>query len=169
MRGAWRDPDDVTPNAQRAPKTVAGWRTFDPLRRMAGHPNSGITVEHIMAADMLRERVDLATLGYSAVRPLIYVVQYPLPRWGLGPAAMAQVQAARAVRRVMRAFNDAQLRMLEVIVLGNVTLRAWTLRRNPPSTLGAEKRKLLVVLDRLAEHFASEVREDVAKGRRLVP
>ena len=169
MVGRWRDPDDVTPGARRTPREITGWRSFDPLRRMAGHPHSGITAEHIMAADHFREQVDLATLGYSGVRPMIFVAQAHLPRAGMGPAALAQTRAQRVMRRVMRLFSPPQLLMIEQVVLRNMTLRAWTHRHDPPANPVTEKRKLLVILDRLVEHFAAEVEDELARGRRLPP
>jgi hypothetical protein len=169
MPSEWRDPDDVTPGARRTPRAIAGWRTYDPLRKMMGHAASGISTAHVLAADLLREQVDLALLGFSAARPLIYVAQTPLPRWGLGPAALAQMRAVRSLRRVVGLFSPPQLLMLEVIVLRNITLRQWVLTRDPPSPAREEKRRLLIVLDRLAAHYEGEIESDLASGRRLPP
>jgi len=169
MAGSWTDPTDLTPDARRVPRKVSGWRTYDPLRKLSGHPHSGITAEHIAAADMLREQVDLATLGHSTVRPLIYVAQFSQPRWGLGRGELEQLAALRAVRRVIRLFTPPQLVQLEAIVLRNITLRQWAQSRVPVSPSAVEKRKLLVILDRLAEHYDSEIQDDLARGRRLPP
>lgn len=169
MRATWRDPDDVTPGARRTAREVNGWRRFCPLRRMSGHPNSGITVEHIMAADRLREQVDIATLGFTAARPLIYVAQYASPRWGMGAAAVRQMRAIREVHRVIWLFHPPQLVMLDLIVLRNVTLREWTKKLDPPSSALIEKRRLLVILDRLVQHFATDVADELARGKRLAP
>jgi hypothetical protein len=170
MRATWRDPDDITPGARRTPREIHGWRSYDPLRRMLAFATSGVTHAHIAAADKLREQVDLATMGYSAARPLIYVEQQPQPRHGGGAAAVSQVRAARAVRRVIALFSRQQLRMIEAIVLGNMTLRAWT-RSLPgqPASQPVEKGKLLAILDVLAQHFASEIRDEIARGKRLPP
>lgn len=169
MRASWTDPDDVRPDAKRAPRAITGWRSFDPLRRMLVHANSGISHAHIMAADRLREQVDLATLGYSANRPLIYIAHYHLPRAGMGPAALAQVRAMRAVLRVIKLYTHTELLVLEAIVLRNQSIRAWIATlpiKVDPATV---KRCLLYVLDELADHFEAEVAEDLARGRRLTP
>ena len=167
MRAVWRDPDDVVPGARRAPREIAGWRRFDPLRRMLVHPASGITAQHVMAADMLRELVDLATMGYSADRPLIFVEQTTEPRFGLGPAALAQLRAARAVKRVIKLFPPPQLEMIQTVVLRNVTVRAWAMAVG--GNQAVEKGRLLNVLDILVQHFTAEIDDDLARGRRLQP
>ncbi len=167
MRASWRDPDDVVPDARRKPREIAGWRTGCSLRRMMGHPASGITVAHIMAADKLRELVDVARLGFSGERPLIYVQQATQPRWGLGPAAVKQMQAYRAVRRIAEIFPERQLAMLDMVVLRNATLRSWAMAHEPPLTQAVEKGRLLGVLDRLVLHFGREVEDDLARGKRL--
>ena len=167
MAAEWRDPADTTPGARRTPRSIAGFRRYDPLRKMAGHPNSGIGANHIHAADAFREQVDLATLGYSTVRPLIYVAQFSQPRWGLSASDMKQMQAIREVRRVIRLFAPTQLIMLEAIVLRNVTLRQWVIGCGVVTTSKHEKRRLMVILDRLAEYFDADIENDLASGRRL--
>ncbi len=167
MPSTWRDPDDVTPGARRTPRTITGWRHFDPLRRMLLHPNSGLTAQHVQAADVLRECVDIATLGYSGTRPMIFVAQSHLPRTGMGPAALAMTRAQRVVRRVVKLFTPGELLLLQTVVLGNVSVREWTRHQDPPSSQLVEKRRLLLILDKLAEHFASDIEDDVARGRRL--
>jgi hypothetical protein len=169
MPATWRDPDDTAPTARRTPREIAGWRRYDALRRMFGDPRSGITAQHIMAADTLRELVDLATLGYAADRPLIYVAQNAQPRFGMGPAALAQVKAARAVKRVTALFPPLQLAMIQAIILRNVSVRAWTTALPPPASQAVEKGKLLAILEILVQHFAVEVEDDLARGRRLPP
>ena len=169
MRSEWRDPDDVTPGARRTPRMVAGWRSYDPLRRMLVHPSSGITADHIMAADIVREAVDLAALGYSGDRPLIYVAQSAAPRWGMTKADVARLAADRVVRRVLRIFPASQLMMLEAIVLRNMTLRDWVKTRPPLTNPAVEKGRLLSILDQLVQHFISEIEDDVVSGRRLPP
>ena len=169
MRGSWRDPDDTRPDAKRTPRSITGWRAFCPLRRMLLHPNSGVTAAHIMAADHLREQADLATLGYSGPRPMIFVAQSHLPRTGMGPAALAMTRAQRVVRRVVQLFTPGELLLLQTVVLGNVSVREWTKHQDPPSSQPVEKRRLLVILDQLAEHFDAEIEDDLARGRRLAP
>ena len=169
MPSEWNDPADTTPDARRTPRTVQGWRSYDPLRRMLGHPRSGIEPMHILAADMLREQVDLALLGYAVTRPLIYVQQFSQPRWGLGPDAVKQMRAVRSLRRVVLLFQPPQLLMIEVIILRNTTLTQWAKTRVPAATVKLEKQRLMVVLDRLATHYDGEIMDDLAKGRRLPP
>ena len=168
MRSEWRDPDDITPTARRTARVIQGWRSFCPLRRMAGHPASGITAEHIMGADKLRELVDVAAIGYSGDRPLVYVQTYPQPRMGLSASLVRQVQAARAVQRAVRPYTEAQLAMIEAIILRNTTLRAWTMTRTGAHP-NVEKGRLLAILDLLAQHFEWETADEVARGRRLAP
>lgn len=148
---------------------ITGWRSGDPLRRMLVHPRSGITAAHIAAADMLREQVDLATMGYSSARPLIFIASVPLPRFGLSPAALAMVRACRVVARVVKLFSRSELHLLQAVVLANVTLHAWTAHFDPPASPAVEKRKLLGILDKLVAHFDAEVQDDLARGRRLPP
>jgi hypothetical protein len=167
MGSEWRDPDDITPGARRTPRTIAGWRTYCPLRKMSGHPNSGIGAQHIHAADMLREQVDIATLGYSGMRPLIFVTQSVQPRWGLTISDVKQMRALRSVRRVVALFDSMQLRMLDAVVLRNVTLRQWIIGCGGLTTTKQEKRRLMTILDRLSEHYDAEIENDLASGRRL--
>ncbi len=167
MAAEWRDPDDITPGARRTPRSIAGFRRYDPLRKMSGHPNSGIGASHIHAADKFREQVDLATMGYAAVRPLIFVAQYAAPRWGLTRPEIARMRALRSVRRVMGLFAPPQLLLLEAIVLRNITLRQWVQATVPLSSSRLEKRRLMIILDRLAEHYEAEIEDDLARGRRL--
>jgi hypothetical protein len=169
MPATWRDPDDITPGARRTPREITGWMRYDALRRMFGDPRSGVTAQHVMAADTLRELVDLATLGYAADRPLIYVQQNAQPRFGMGPAALAQVKAARAVTRVVKLFGPLQLLMIQAIVLRNVSVRKWTEALPAGASQAVEKGKLLAILDVLVQHFAAEIDDDLARGRRLPP
>jgi hypothetical protein len=169
MRAEWVDPSDIKPNASRVPRKIRGWRTYCPLRRMSGHPASGITDRHIMAADRLREAVDLATLGYSSERPLIHVAQYPLPRWGMSRSAVEQMRAVRDIARVGWIFGPAALALIDAVLLRNMSLREWTQRFDPPLHPAGEKRKLLAVLDRLVEHYDTEIKDDMAHDRRLAP
>jgi hypothetical protein len=169
MRATWRDPDDLTPGARRAPREINAWRSYCPLRKMSGHPNAGITAAHIMAADKLREAVDVASMGYSADRPLIYVQQMAGHRYGLGRAEQARMSACRVVLRAVRLFHPPQLVMIDAVLLRNMTLRQWCESRVPRGYPKTEKLKLLVILDRLVQHFDSDVADDLARGRRLPP
>ena len=167
MRASWRDPDDITPGARRTAKEITGFRAFCPLRQMSAHPHSGITAAHIMAADKLRELIDIATIGYSGDRPLIYVQQNAQPCTGMGRAALAQNKAWREVRRVVDIFPVSQLAMIQAVILQNVRLFTWARQhgQNPQIAKG----RLLSILDRLVQHFEAEVEDDLARGRRLPP
>jgi hypothetical protein len=170
MRATWRDPDDLTPGARRAPREITAWRSYCPLRKMSGHPNSGITAAHIMAADKFREVCDVAVMGYTAARPLIFVGLNAAPRFGMGADAVAQMRAVREMRRAVRLFHPPQLLMIEAVILRNMTLRQWCESRVPRiATPRLEKVKLLVILERLVQHFDSDVADDLARGRRLPP
>ena len=154
MRADWVDPEDIKPNA---------------LRRMSGHPASGISERQIMAADKLREQFDMATMGYSGERTMVFIARCALPRWSLGPAAVAQLRAARDIRRVARLFSAAQLALIDAILLRNLSLREWSRSATPPLHPATEKRSLMVVLYMLAEYYDTELKEDLDNGRRLAP
>jgi hypothetical protein len=72
MPGTWRDPDDVSPSAARTARMVKGWLSYCPLRRMQQRFGvvSGITAEHIAAADHLRRLYDAATLGFTGIKDM---------------------------------------------------------------------------------------------------
>lgn len=161
MVSTWRDPDDVSP-LRREAREVKGFRTACTLRRMALKPNSGITWEHIAAADQLRRAADLAAMGYTGDRPLWFVNLSMQPRSGLTAADLARNRAHREVARVLRLFPLPYMRqLLAFVILENHSLADWvrwlevhTGNRVPP---GPEKGRLLVILDTLAQHFASEI------------
>jgi hypothetical protein len=168
MASEWRDPEDIMPSARRSPRMIKGWRTFCPLRRMSGHPSSCITAQHILAADKLRELVDVATIGYSGERPLIYVQTQALPRTGITASQIAAIQAARAVQRVGRLFTPMQCLMIEAVILQNMTVRAWTKTRTGAHP-NVEKGRLLAILDVLCQHFETEIQQELATGARDMP
>src|SRR5271165_4429934 len=73
MRSEWVDPDAFRPTAARTAKTIAGWRTYCPLRRMLGVKGTSVTVEHVMAADKLRQAADGIVFGFSGRREILPV------------------------------------------------------------------------------------------------
>lgn len=154
MRSAWRDPDDLNPNA-RNPREIKGWRRYCPLRRIAAGGGQ-VTWQHIAAADELRRIYDIAEIGWSGARdgtPVVALRYGPL----LGPSAGAQDQerAGREMTRVRRRFA-AKWDLIDTIILRNYPMQHWCrLRagRRPQVEMG----RLLEVLDELAEHFATEV------------
>ena len=66
MRSSWRDPDDITPNARRTARAIAGFWAGCALRRMMHHHagRSSIIEEHVIAADLLRLQVDAVLIGF---------------------------------------------------------------------------------------------------------
>jgi hypothetical protein len=170
MRAEWPDPEDIRPSAARSARQVHGWRTYCPLRRMAGHPSSGITPGHIAAADKLRELVDLSRMGHTPGRTQAYAGGSPQPRAGLSPNEMAQAAATRSVRRVLRLYDPRQLAMIHVVLLANQSLRSWIAvcaAGGEHCQPAVEKRRLLAILDLLDEHFAGEIEEEINLGIRL--
>jgi hypothetical protein len=155
MRASWRDPDDLRPNARKG-REISGWHSFDPLRVLARDPSSGVTEDHIRAADHLRGLNDIAGIGMSSrdnVLPIGATVH--LPRFGPVPAAVRAARAARELMRVMRRFSAEAWRMVTVIVLWNRTLHLWC--QESGGSEARELGRLLAALDLLAEHFASEI------------
>lgn len=171
MAADWTDPDDIKPNASHVPRRISGWRTYCPLRRMMVNRQSGVTAAHVMAADRLRESFDLARLGYTADRPLLFVSLPPQPRAGLTGADRARCAAFRDRDRALRLFSPSQLRLLEAVVVRNVSLHAWCRDQSTRSArfdAAVEKGRLLAILEVLAVYYQGEIREDLDHGRRLV-
>ena len=169
MRAEWTDPDDIKPNASKTPRRIHGWRRYCPLRRMSGHPASGISDRHVMAADKLREQFDLATMGFSTERTMVFIARCATPRWGMGPGDVARMRAFRDVTRVARMFSPPQLSMLDAILFRNMSLREWSKGAVPPLRAATEKRKLMIILDRLVAYYDTELKDDLENGRRLAP
>jgi hypothetical protein len=78
-----------------------------------------------------------------------------MPRLGPKAAALAQVRAQRAVRRVLRLLDAEQHDLVEHVVLRCQPFSKWYLPRrvSRDRALG----KLVAVLDILVEHFQSEL------------
>jgi hypothetical protein len=166
MRGAWRDPDDMRPNA-RAPREIAGYRTYCPLRRMMLNKGSQIDERQVLAADLLRSQVDIAVIGKGARS------MEALGRSGFGPvagpsgSAVQRVWAlAQARRALLRLAPPARVLVTE-IVLFNRSVQAWCHANDPPRDPKVEMGRLLAALDVLADHYAAEIDEALAKGRML--
>ena len=70
MRTEWRDPSDFAPSAARVAKSVTGYRQYCPLQKCrANHgERSNYTVEHVLAADRLRQLADAVAIGFSPGR-----------------------------------------------------------------------------------------------------
>jgi hypothetical protein len=158
MLARWIDPDDLAPN-RRSAKEVHGWRSFCPLRRLVERANgaSGITMEHVTAADLLRREWDIASIGLSGRKtPWMFTDALHLPRSGPSRAAVRQVRAIRNVQRVMRLFVDAQRDLIEWIILRNQPVLRWRTARGIAQR--AAMPMLVGVLDELVRHFDDEIR-----------
>lgn len=171
MRAEWSDPDDLNPLRRNA-RQIRGYRSWCSLRRMAVNANSGISAEHIHAADKLREDVDLTRYGLTGNRePFQFIDHVIAPRSGPSQAEQARVAAARSVWRVLRIFTLDQQRMLAVVVLHNHTVQDWVRMREAETDRridrNVEKGRLLGILDLLVQHLGTEVDEELRLGRRL--
>jgi hypothetical protein len=169
-RARWTDPEDLTPSAARTARSVDGWRRFCPLRAMLAEDRYGIVEQHILAADRFRELVDLARLGYAPSPTGLFVALAAAPMTGNSPADRARNAAAREVERVMELYSPLERDLLCAIVLGNLRVAVWTrimAEAGRQVSVGGEHRRLVVLLDRLALHFDSEISADVSRGRRL--
>ena len=163
MRAEWRDPEDVRPNAQHRPREIVGYRTYCPLRRMARVQGSQITREHITAADLLRNAVDMAVIGSrGGLDPGGLGAVYG-PLSGPSVAALRQSAAMREAQRAISRLAPSQRALLTAIVLLNRTLQSWC--ADPPGrNAQVEMGRLLGVLDVLADHYASDVDRQLSLG-----
>jgi hypothetical protein len=161
MRASWRDPDDVRPNASRRPKEIGGYRVYCALRRMEAR-GSPIEKRHIDAADCLRLLWDLSIYGYSAELGVVAGGSY---QQSAGPSIgqLAQAGAAREIARTLQRLPATAAPITRAIVIDNTSLAAWCLREAKrlahPVDPKVEMGRLLVVLDILAEHFATEIED----------
>jgi hypothetical protein len=169
LRTEWRDPDDTNPNHRQA-RTISGYRTFCPLRRMLKASGTQITEHHIMAADKLRIAVDAATIGFSAERDLSLSVTALMFGPLLGPSrnASLQAQAWNTARRALGIFTVEQRKMLTHVVLQNRTIQSWAQSHDPVRNAQTEMGKLLAVLEILTLYFETEIDDDIRRGRGLI-
>jgi len=169
MQGEWRDPDDIRPNASRYARSVKGYRAYDPLRwsRARHGERSQFTEEHVVAADRLRRAVDLARLGGL---PLPWAGNLRIedygPRSGPTASALAMIRAEREVNRVWRMFGVISRQQIAFVLLHNGSVTAWVKYRSfdAKTTYKHEMQRLIDILNRLVEHFDSEIREEIQKG-----
>ena len=146
--------------------TIAGWRTYDPLRKCLASSALPITVEHVVAADRLRQLADGCAIGFSCGRELMTVQGIPayLPRTGFGDAAVRTAQAWPAYRRAMQPFCVAQRALIARVILANWSVRRWCTdcqEREVAVTPAIEMGRLLSILDALVEHFKTEIERDI--------
>ena len=171
MRLRWRDPDDNSPLARTA-REVDGHRAYCPLRWSYNrHGEAGyITDRHIYAADRLRGSWELATHGLSAQNDtFILSLQYG-PR-DIAQAAFVQTAALRDFRRAMAVFTTEQRLLVTSVVLFAHSMAAWCANRRERNQSGdphTEGQRLVVCLNLLAEFYAAEIDEDLARDRLLV-
>ena len=167
MKDTWRDPDDIKPNATHRAREVTGYRTFCPLRRMSAHKGSQIEPRHILAADLLRAQVDIATIGKGARS------MDALSRQGFGPVtfpprtALERVWAMTQARRALARLAPSARVLVAEVVLMNRAVHAWCRQVTPPRDAKVEMGRLLAALDVLVDHYAAEIDEALARGKML--
>jgi hypothetical protein len=170
MRYEHRDNDDLSPN-RRTVRMVAGHRAYCPLRWcLRRHKErSTITVEHILAADELRRLADATAIGLSngSRFKLEFFQHLASPSSGPSCAERKSVRAWRPFQRAMAIFTDGERDLVTHIVLLNTALHAFAkiLReRGTPVAEGALTQPLVACLDKLVEHFRSEVDRAIQRG-----
>ena len=167
MRSAWRDPDDVKPNAAHKAREITGYRTFCPLRRMMVQRGSQIEQRHVLAADFLRGQVDVAVIGKGA-RPMDV-----LSRQGFGPvtgppgSALEQVLAQTQARRALARLGPLTRVLVAEVVPFNRAIQAWCRMVDPTREPKVEMGKLLAALEILADHYNAEIDEALKGGHML--
>jgi hypothetical protein len=166
MRSAWRDPDDIKPNASHRPREITGYRTFCPLRRMMAHRGSQIDERMVLAADMLRGQVDIAVIGKGA-RSMEGLRQGFGPVTGPPGSALAQVQALTQARRALARLAPATRTLVAEVVLFNRAIHAWCHLTDPVRDAKVEMGRLLGALEVLVDHYAAEIDDALARGRML--
>jgi hypothetical protein len=173
MHAAWRDPDDLNPRG-RTPREIKAFRTYDPLRMMLRRHglHSSVTARHILAADRLREAVDLAAYGATGGSAWEAVGGGFGPSMGPGAVVLARLRAQSVVESVKGLYDPMERLLLGFVVLSNRSLTSWCLRRHDtdsPKMRRQETMLLVTLLDRLEAHFAAELDADLRAGRLLDP
>jgi hypothetical protein len=170
MRTEWADIDDFRPNAAKTVKRVTGYRHFCPLRKcLASHgERSPYSVEHVLAADRLRQLADAVAIGFSTGREFtpVQAIRYG-PLTGFGQAAARSARAWPAYRRAMALFDQSQRELLTHCLLLNWSLRKWVAdlrERSLPANPVTERQRLVTCLDPLVEHFKSDIERDLGHG-----
>jgi hypothetical protein len=171
MRSEWLDPMDLDPH-RRTGRTVVGHRGFCPLRwSLRRHGvRSCFSVEHILAADRLRVLADAIAIGLSGSKDrfnLTFVQFATEPRSGPTRTEVKQARAWQPFRRAMALFNDDERDLLSHIVLLNLATSRYIVVRRSRGVAVREpaiKATLLNCLDRLVEHFRSEIAREIQRG-----
>jgi hypothetical protein len=171
MRASWRDPDDLRPTAARSAREIAGFRSFCPLRWMLRRHGgaTAITERHILAADRLRAAADITAYGFTGERELLPInaIAYG-PRTQPAADFMVRSRARAELLRAIALFRADDRLLLVAVVLLNRSITAWVTEMRAAGGIGepeVEMRRLIAVLDRLVEHYAAEIDDDLARGR----
>jgi hypothetical protein len=171
MRAEWADPEDLQPT-RRAGRVIVGHRGFCPLRWcLRRHKDrSSITVEHILAADQLRLLADTISIGLSGHKDRfnLQLIQYAtLPRTGPSPHEIRQARAWRPFKRAVGLFNEDERDLIAHVLLLNLAISRYVVvrrTRGQPTGEPAIRAMLLSCLDRLVEHFKSEIDRTIQHG-----
>lgn len=165
QKAEWTDPLDMNPQ-RRLARQVSGWRRRDPLREcLARHGDaSSFSLDHIRAADVLRNLYDGTTIGFtSAARMAGLPVTSVTYRPALGPTRTAQRQqrCGYKLRRVLGAFPPEEKALLLAVVLLNRPIArvaaAWGEGRHGLMKI------LVSALDKLVDVLADDLaRTDMA-------
>lgn len=166
MRASWRDPEDMRPNA-RQPREISGYRTFCPLRRMMAHKGSQIEQRHVLAADMLRGQVDIAVIGKGGQSMQMLGTQGYGPVAGPPGSAVQRLWALAGARRALGRLAPATRALVAEVVLLNRSIQQWCHDTTPFKDAKIEMGRLLAALDVLADHYATDIDEALAKGHIL--
>lgn len=156
MKGSWRDPDDIRPGAARRAREITGYRSYCPLRRMAAMKHSQVTERHIIGADQYRLAVDITVFGCSGGRNIAGGHTGFGPIAGPSAAAAMQARCAREVARLLARIPLAHRAMLTEIIILNRSLHNWCSQQRGRES-GKEMGKLIVILDIIEDHFASDI------------
>jgi hypothetical protein len=173
MPAEWVDPNqEGRSSAARTAKLVTGVRRFCPLRwSLRRHKDrSQITTEHVLAADRLRVLADTCAIGLTGGRSR-FVMEAALllkaPRTAPSRSEIKQARAWPAFRRAMAIYNAAERELMTAVVLLNrgVCRLCREARARGEAMHERDTMATLVgCLDRLVEHFRSEVDRDKAMG-----
>jgi hypothetical protein len=170
MRTEWADIADFRPTAAKTAKRVTGYRQFCPLRKcLASHgERSHYTVEHVLAADHLRQLADAVAIGFSTGREFtpVQAIRYGTLT-GFGRAPVRSARAWPAYRPAMALFDQSQRKLLTHCLLLNWSLRKWVAVRREQGIAAnpvTERQRLVACLDLLVDHFKSDIERALGHG-----
>lgn len=146
-RAEWDDPDDTRTVGTRTVRQVHGFRRADPLITLHRRDPREITVQHLRAAERLRDDWEM---GQGVMR-----------RAGSGNGEVgiitAQMAAAQRYRAAVKAVGPRLFSVLELIVLHGWTVAQWANK----FVLSEHKSKgyLVAALDCLHDHYNPKIGE----------